>query len=323
VEVGEPLSYRTVTVFPLTLRGGENANVATLDQALAQKWLTIQEKETPSVPSLQIRNTGQRPVFLMTGEILLGGKQNRIVKEDVLLPAESGLVDVPVYCGEQHRWEDGKQAFRAAGSMAGGAVRGLAVRAAPQIEVWESIDAQLGAAKVEAPTRSYQAIYDDREATRVSSEAVERLRPRPLRETVGLVVFSRGGVVSADLFSDPELLAQLWNKIVQSHAVDEFIVRRPSEEKWEPPSRERVRAFLAQAAAAEMVSQSTPGSGEGLRVSGRVEGRALLWRSSVLHAALFPAGIPVIYPTPVPRPRPGPIPRPPIMPGPPMPMPME
>jgi hypothetical protein len=234
VEVGEPLRYRTLTLFPLTLRSGTDSNIVSLDGAMARGWLTIQEQDTPSVPTLRTRNNGRSPVFLMAGEILLGGKQNRIIKEDLLLPAESGFVDVPVYCGEQHRWEDGKQTFRAAGNMAGGQVRSMAAKAAPQAEVWQSIDAQISAAKVEAPTRNYQAVYDDAEAKRVATEAVEKLRPVQLRETVGVVVFSRGSVLSCDLFSDPDLLAQIWNKIVQSHAVDELVVRTAKNIKNHP-----------------------------------------------------------------------------------------
>lgn len=310
VEVGDPVRYRALTVFPLTLRRGTESNVATLDQTLARGWLTIQEQDAPSVPTLRVRNTGSRPMLLMAGEILLGGRQNRIVREDVLVPAESGFVDVPVYCGEQRRWQDVQPTFKPSGNLAGREVRGMAARAAPQSDVWQSIDSQLSAARVEAPTRNYQAIYEDGEARRAAAEAVRELHGVVGRETIGAVVFSRGHLANCDLFSDPELFAQLWEKICRAHAVDEYVFRRTPEGKWPPPERERVREFLASAARADMTSQITPGAGEGLLVSGAVEGRALIWREQVVHAALFPGHPIEFHPMPGPPLRHGPIPQP-------------
>lgn len=315
VEVGEPARYRGLVVFPLNMRSKEGFGIVTLDSALARGWLTIQEQDTPSVPTLRTKNTGRSPVFLMAGEILLGGRQNRIVREDVLLPAESGFVDVPVYCGEQRRWEGGKQVFQSSGNLAGRAVRSMAAKAAPQSEVWQSIDSQLSSAKVEAPTRNYQAVYDDKEVQRAAAGAVQGLRPVLSRETVGVVVYSRGRLLSCDVFSDPELLAQLWDKICRAQAVDEYVTfgKYVGEDKSFPwPDRERVRSFLSDIAAASVASQGTPGSGEALVVSGEAEGRALVWREQVVHAALFPGRPVEIQPMPRPRPGPGPMPRPPM-----------
>ncbi len=43
-------------------------------------------------------------MVLLAGEILLGGKQNRVMTEDILLPPLSAPVDLQVYCVEQGRW---------------------------------------------------------------------------------------------------------------------------------------------------------------------------------------------------------------------------
>jgi len=301
VDVGEAVGYRELTVFPLTLRRAAESGIATLDQTLAHDGLTIREQDEPNVATLRVRNTSSRPVLLMAGEILQGGRQNRIVREDVLLPADSSFVQVPVYCGEQRRWEGGKQEFKTSGGLAGHEVRGMAARAAPQADVWQAIDSQLLSARVEAPTRNVQTIYDDKEAQRAASEAVQNLMGVVGRETVGVMVISRGQVLSCDLFSDPELLAQLWPKICRAHAVDECLGRNrplPEEIQWRPPDRGRAWSFLTDIAAARMTSQETPGAGETIVVSGAVEGRALVWREHVAHAALFPASPPI---RPLPR----------------------
>lgn len=52
------------------------------------------ERERATVPLLVVDNRGKAHALLLAGEILLGGKQNRVVTEDVLLPPLSGPVDL-------------------------------------------------------------------------------------------------------------------------------------------------------------------------------------------------------------------------------------
>lgn len=307
VEVGEAFQHGGLRVFPLTLRQGVDSGIATLDQALAKNWLTIREQEEPRVPTLRVQNNARQPVLLLAGEFLLGGRQNRIVREDVLLPAASGFVDVPVYCGEQRRWEEGPQVFRSAGGFAGHEVRRMAAKEASQAAVWQSIDTQLSAAKVEAPTRNYQEIYADKEIQRATATATRDLRGVVGRDTLGAVIFSHGRLVSCELFSDPSLFAQVWEKLCHAHVVDEHVLRKmPEDAVVRRPDGEHVRQFLSDIAAARVTSQKTAGAGESLVVSGAAEGRALSWQEQVVHATLFPARPVEIQPMPRPLPRPRP-----------------
>lgn len=293
VEVGEPQSYGGLTVFPLLDRGRPGGSgIRTLDEALAREWLDLREQDEARVGSVSVRNRASRPVLLMGGEILLGGRQNRIVREDVLLRPDSGWVSVPVYCGEQERWAGPEPVFKSGGTLVDPALRRMGALGESQDGVWSEIRGRLGEAGAAAPTRSYQQVYEhDRVRARLDDYVAGMRRFREPR-AVGLAVACGPRLLGCDLFADPELLERLWDKICRSYAV-EPVLRPPmppgrGDRGWLPgPGRESVRAFLDAAARARFDEAGTPGDGRRLSASGPAEGAALVWRDEVVHAALF------------------------------------
>lgn len=74
----------------------------TLQEALAKG--RVQVIETGRVNELQIENTGSEQVFIQAGDIVKGGKQDRVLTVSFLLPANSGRVPIASFCVEQGRW---------------------------------------------------------------------------------------------------------------------------------------------------------------------------------------------------------------------------
>jgi len=74
----------------------------TLQEALAKG--SVQVTETGRVNELQIENTGAEQVFIQAGDIVKGGKQDRVLTVSLLLPAKSGSVPIASFCVEQGRW---------------------------------------------------------------------------------------------------------------------------------------------------------------------------------------------------------------------------
>jgi ARG and Rhodanese-Phosphatase-superfamily-associated Protein domain len=98
VRVGERRAHRGLTVLWLHApRGGAPFAIRTLDEARARGELSVTELDQAAVSGLVIDNRGPVHVLLLAGEILLGGKQHRIVVEDVLVPPRSGPLTLPVY----------------------------------------------------------------------------------------------------------------------------------------------------------------------------------------------------------------------------------
>ena len=74
----------------------------TLQEALAKG--SVQVIETGRVNELQIENSGGEQVFVQAGDIVKGGKQDRVLTVSFLLPAKSGRMPIASFCVEQGRW---------------------------------------------------------------------------------------------------------------------------------------------------------------------------------------------------------------------------
>src|SRR5579859_241376 len=88
--LGLPVSYGNVTIVPVTLSSKLQFNkdeYMSLEEA--KKMGLVEIDEMPSgqeVNRLFVRNLGKRPLLLLSGELLLGGKQDRVVAKDTVVP---------------------------------------------------------------------------------------------------------------------------------------------------------------------------------------------------------------------------------------------
>lgn len=115
--ISGPFTHANLTVF---LLHGEstlpNRPFLTLQEALDQKKIVVHE--TSNVNQLAVENvSGDSEVFLMTGDIVKGGKQDRAIAFDMILPPKSGQVPIGSFCVESGRWR--QRGAEAAGQFAG------------------------------------------------------------------------------------------------------------------------------------------------------------------------------------------------------------
>ena len=71
---------------------------------------------------LVLINNSKRPLLLLAGEIVAGGKQDRVIGKDRIVPAESDPVDLSVFCVEPGRWVATSERFGTSGATYGGGV---------------------------------------------------------------------------------------------------------------------------------------------------------------------------------------------------------
>ena len=309
VRVGSPWHYRGLTIFPLSLDSPPSRpDILTLDEAVARDWLVLQEKADAQVSEIRVRNASSRRVFLMSGEILAGGRQNRLVQDDVLLPPNSDFIAVRVYCGEHDRWQPVTDRFRSPETLAAPSLRKGAAAGASQDAIWREIDEQRAKMGVESPTRSYQQIYDEPSVQRELDDCFARFREVPSARTVGAVAMFGNRVVAADIFSDPALFSRLWRKLVRAYAVEYAPFK--GDDEFRAPEGD-ARDFIDKILSARFNEQYTPGSGALVVIAGSVSGKALVWDDEAVHVALFPRDYapqpvspPPPHPVPVPMPRP-------------------
>jgi hypothetical protein len=308
--LGDPVTYENLTVFPiLTTKTADTSSFATLDEALGSGDAVVSESGSEairrsrdgrpyttsvqsgaSVNQLVLINRGSKPLILLAGELVSGGKQDRIISKDRIVPPGAEPLPLDVFCVEQGRWSSGAQ-FSAAKLMVHPSVREKAVADQQQSKVWEAVrngttSAGVGAGSgspasaalpappplssqalgrvvaSEAPTQSYKGIYQSSRVENSVEPFAEVLRRRFARATanmkgesvVGVVVAYGGELAWSDAFASATLFERYWPKLLRSYAV-EALARPQTKER---PSLDDVREFLHPLAGHENI-ESEPG----------------------------------------------------------------
>ena len=157
--IGEPVTYETLTVFPvLSSQEAYTADFETLDAALASGEAIVAEQgeymrrsrngAEPAVLSsgggaqvnqLVLVNRGKKPLLLLAGEVVSGGKQDRIIGKDRIIPIGAQPLPLDVFCVEHSRWTSGGDTFAAAKTMVHPTVREQAAVDQDQNKVWAAV----------------------------------------------------------------------------------------------------------------------------------------------------------------------------------------
>ena len=263
--------------------------VATLDEARKSGALVITERAQASVPELIVENRGKGHVLLLAGEILLGGKQNRVLREDILLPPLSGARAIGVYCVEQGRWNEGRRDFESKGSFAQPALRSKLMERADQLQVWDAVarSAREAAPATPSPTQSYQALYDDGKILAHLGEVERVASLRPPVTAHGAAVFVGSATPGVDLFHSPSLFTREWPKLLRAHALEAY-GKALAPDVSEVQRRAQVQDLLTQGSRAEGSLRGNAGVGQLFEFrAGPSRGVALLFEGRVIHTAIL------------------------------------
>jgi len=293
LEVGAPVTYGNLTIFPV--KGAEQAtrDYLTLDEALGKGYLKVTEVGSGRVDQVQVENTSDRYVFMMAGEVIVGAKQDRMLSDDVVMPPRSGRLLVRVYCTERGRWSGPTVAFGAGGFGGFPELRAAARETESQSSVWVKIRERRDLlAPGKAPTealRSVQVTVDVQKRLQPYRESKLGRIPELSKDTLGVVVYVGRKVKAADIFGQHSLLERLWPKLLDAYAMDAVAADEKEAKTLVGPAD--ARRFLRQALDARFARKATPGAGELISLrSDRVAGQALLHERSLVHMELFPRG---------------------------------
>jgi hypothetical protein len=297
--VAEPIRYENLSVFPIVSRqSADTASFATLDEGLSAgevviseggaemirrsrdgRPVAVPEQHGASVNQLVLINRGSKPLLLLAGELVSGGKQDRIISKDRIVPPGAAPLPLDVFCVEAGRWSSGVQ-FSAGKLMVHPSVREQAAITQEQDKVWAAVrngtasapPAVAGAAgtlglpsqtsqsvavsgralssiiATEAPTQSYSKLYKSPQVGVPADTFAEEVQKRFDRATaklkgesvVGVVVAYGGEVAWSDIFASPSLFQRYWPKLLRSYVVEALVRPKSSEQ----PSVDDAREFL-------------------------------------------------------------------------------
>jgi hypothetical protein len=282
-----PIESGNLLLFPVVRTGGAQGNVPgetpflTLDEGLRSGEVVVTEAgnvqglvrprgpgEVPrpgswnsggaQVNMLVLVNNAKKPLLLLAGEIVTGGKQDRVIAKDRIVPVNADPINLSVFCIEPGRWAASSTNFGAAanapaqGFMVQPSVRQKAMAAKDQQQVWDSVHGAMNEMAAAAPPRAGSASpsvivesgpmsgaggFGTTSYARAMQAAPVQARVNeaaaPLTEAnkqaleklraehaVGVIAAVRGEIVWADVFANTDLLSRYWTKLVRSYAAE-------------------------------------------------------------------------------------------------------
>jgi hypothetical protein len=102
VRVSGPVVHENLAVYFLHGKSAPGPVPLTLEEAMAKGTVTV--RETSNVNQLEIENLGLEEVFVQSGDIVKGGKQDRTLMVSLVLPPKSGPIPIASFCVEEGRW---------------------------------------------------------------------------------------------------------------------------------------------------------------------------------------------------------------------------
>jgi hypothetical protein len=228
LQIGQPLTCNSLTVFPLYSQASKPADYQIADEAIAAATVTVQEvSEGGSVPELLVENTGDCRVLFLEGEELRGAKQNRILNTSILVPAKS-KIKVPVSCVEQGRWRHTSRHF-ASGKTRSPHGLHYALKSSVTRSLLEDAGHHSDQGAVWKEVAKKQASFGYSSKTMAMSDTYENLADKmtDYREklkypagAVGVAVAVGKKVVCVDVFDKPATCQKAWDRLLSGCIVD-------------------------------------------------------------------------------------------------------
>jgi hypothetical protein len=272
--VSAPYTYKNLTIF---LIHGKDAtkkkNIITLQEAMKLKIFKVYE--TSDVNELSVENTSsQFDVFIQSGDIVKGGKQDRVLAISIIIPARSGRVSIEAFCVESGRWEkrkgeDVQQFSSSEERIVSKDLKVAANGARSQQEVWSKVaEAQKklsenvgGDVTANASSSSLQLALENGKVAATAEEYVKKLTALTSgkSDVIGYAFAVNGEINSADIYVSNHLFNKLWPKMLKAAAVEAVAEKNTVSSNAPAPKPASIEAFLSDAAKGEAKERSTSG----------------------------------------------------------------
>ncbi|MEO7971850.1 MAG: DUF6569 family protein [bacterium] len=254
-----PYTHKNLSIFLIHSKvTTKTKTFLTLQEALEQKKVVVYE--TQSVNELAIENVSSEDVYVQSGDIVKGGKQDRMMAQDFIVPPKSGRMPIAAFCVEHGRWSGRGNERAGVFSSSADAVVTREIKLAAkssnsQSAVWENVRLAQDKLSQNLGTRvnsnvSASSLQLAVENTRVQATADSYIKAlgnivNRNDDVIGYVFAINGSVNSADVYSSNALFRKLWPKLLKANTVE--AIAQLQKETFKPASTDHAKAFLNEA----------------------------------------------------------------------------
>jgi hypothetical protein len=257
--IATPATYKNLSVF--LIKGPDHfkgRTYLTLEEALKRKQVEV--KETGEVSQLAMDNVGTASVYIQSGEIVRGGKQDRALRYDMIVSPGARQVPLASFCVEQGRWAArGKEVVskfsKSKNSLVTKQLR-ISNLIGNQAQVWSQVSAAqeglsnnlgLRVNSAGSPTSLELSLEHDavkKKVKRYTSQIKRKLGDD--RHAVGLGFAVNGQLSAVHIYGSSALFKKLLPKLLKEAAV-EALAELKKGKRFRAPNADKVWQFISEA----------------------------------------------------------------------------
>lgn len=256
--ISQPYSHKNLTIF-LIHGKDENTkgNIMTLQEAMERKLFVVYE--TSNVNELEVENLSKElDVFIQSGDIVKGGKQDRVLAVSIIIPARSGRVKIEAFCVESGRWQKrgNEESTKFTSSNDRIVTKDLKIAAnasRSQQEVWAKVsEAQSnlgrtvgGSVADGTSSSSLQLSLENKKVVANIDEYVRALSGiiAGKSDVIGYAFAINGKINSADVYVSNSLFKKVWIKNLKATAT-EAVAESRGVRLADPVKADAVKGFI-------------------------------------------------------------------------------
>lgn len=230
----------------------------TLEEALDNKKVVIEE--TGAVSRLRIKNDGDEAVFIQSGDIVKGGKQDRTLQHDMILNSNSGFVQMDAFCVESGRWckrgAEDERTFSDSHHYLSSKPLRMAARRGTQNDVWKAVDTlqtrsannagvPLNHMQDAQSQTSLHLTLDSQKMQECTKQYIDDLTQvlNEKKDVLGCAFAINGEMNNIDVYSCNSLLKKMGAKLIKAAAVEAFSEQKKEGTKAPPTIPEVVTSM--------------------------------------------------------------------------------
>ncbi|MCX6316184.1 MAG: hypothetical protein NTW29_02760 [Bacteroidetes bacterium] len=244
-------------------------NYTSFEKALNTASIKVEEVSSGgSVNTLRFKNTSKDTIIIGMGDIVKGGKQDRVIEKDTLIcPGQTMML--PVYCVEHGRWTPSSTGttFTAYHSNINNVVRKSMVKEKSQGKVWDNVGLINSNMGTVTNTGTYTAVTQSDEYNKKLKEYKDAFTKELVKDStiVGMLAVTGDRIIGCDIYGTPQLFRDNAPNILSSYISEALYDGKPVTIKEEKVS-EYINTLLANE---EKQDQLLENNGRSLKINGK------------------------------------------------------
>ncbi|RXK59325.1 hypothetical protein ESA94_14390 [Lacibacter luteus] len=232
IEYDSAIVYRNLKLIPIKRidTGSDSAYntpvSVSLKAGMANGTVKLKERGDYMIDNINvllIENKSGKDLIIKSGEIVMGGRQDRVFARDTVLAAGKEHL-VPVFCIEENRWSEREKKFIYRGTTGSG-LQAIIDTAHNQTKVWDEIR-RLLKQNNQTASSSYAALLNNKKIADTTNQYsryfLQELR-RKDSSIVGIIASTGNKILGADVFISTSLFYQTLPGLLEKYSTEAIL----------------------------------------------------------------------------------------------------